>query len=57
MNMIIGMMRYDTNAVTRALLQISIGGNTVNREELRRDIAACSINITGCLSQINVAER
>lgn len=57
MNMIIGMMRYDTNAVTRALLQISIGGNTVNREELRRDIARLQHKYYGLpLSQINVAE-
>ncbi|MBO8158481.1 MAG: AarF/ABC1/UbiB kinase family protein [Thermosyntropha sp.] len=57
MNLIINMMRYDTNGVTRALLDIGIGSQYVNQEELRRDVSKLQQKYYGMpLSDINVAE-
>jgi len=38
-DLLLGMVRYDVNGVTRALLSIGISSQYVNREELRRDVA------------------
>lgn len=57
MNLIINMMRYDTNGVTRALLDIGIGSQYVNQEELRRDVSKLQQKYYGLpLSNINVGE-
>lgn len=56
-NMLIGMMRYDTHAVTRAILDIGITNQRINREELRRDVARLQQKYYGMpLSEINVGE-
>lgn len=55
MELIIGMMRYDTNNVTRILLEIGIGSYNVNIEEFRRDIAKLQSKYYGLpLSEINL---
>ncbi|SHG60720.1 2-octaprenylphenol hydroxylase [Thermosyntropha lipolytica DSM 11003] len=57
MNLIINMMRYDTHGVTRALLDIGIGSQYVNQEELRRDVSKLQQKYYGLpLSNINVGE-
>lgn len=57
MNLLIGMMRYDTNSVTRSLLDLGIGSQYVNREEFRRDVARLQQKYYGLpLSEINVGE-
>lgn len=57
MNLIINMMRYDTNGVTRALLDIGIGSQYVNQEELRRDVSKLQQKYYGLpLSDINMGE-
>ncbi|MEA4926809.1 MAG: AarF/ABC1/UbiB kinase family protein [Syntrophomonadaceae bacterium] len=38
-DLLLGMIRYDVDGVTRALLAIGISSQYVNREELRRDVA------------------
>ncbi|MDD4803059.1 MAG: AarF/ABC1/UbiB kinase family protein [Syntrophomonas sp.] len=38
-DLLLSMVRYDVNGVTRALLAIGISSQYVNREELRRDVA------------------
>jgi len=38
-DLLLGMIKYDVEGVTRALLAIGISSQYVNREELRRDIA------------------
>lgn len=38
-DLLLGMIRYDVDAVTRALLSITISSSYVNRDELRRDVA------------------
>ncbi|MGI6428242.1 MAG: ABC1 kinase family protein [Syntrophomonadaceae bacterium] len=37
--LLIGMMRYDTDAVTRAILDIGISHQNINKEELRKDVS------------------
>ncbi|HWP97918.1 MAG TPA: AarF/ABC1/UbiB kinase family protein [Syntrophomonadaceae bacterium] len=57
MNLIISMMRSDTEGVTRALMQIAIGSQHVNREEFRRDVARLQQKYYGLpLAQINLGE-
>lgn len=57
MDLLVGMMRYDVNAVTRALLDIGIGSQSVNQAEFRRDIARLQQKYYGLpLSQINIGE-
>ncbi|HQA07896.1 MAG TPA: AarF/ABC1/UbiB kinase family protein [Syntrophomonadaceae bacterium] len=55
--LLIGMMRYDTEAVTRSILEIGITNKPVNRDELRKDVSKLQNKYYGMpLSQINVAE-
>ncbi|HOQ08833.1 MAG TPA: AarF/ABC1/UbiB kinase family protein [Syntrophomonadaceae bacterium] len=55
--LLIGMMRYDTEAVTRSILDIGIANQPVNRDELRKDVGKLQKKYYGMpLSQINVAE-
>jgi len=57
MNMIIGMMRYDVNAVTRSILDIAIASKPVNYGEFRHDVARLQQKYFGLpLSQIHVAQ-
>lgn len=57
MNLITSMLRYDTEGVTRALMQIAIGSQQVNREEFRRDVARLQQKYYGLpLAQINLGE-
>jgi ubiquinone biosynthesis protein len=57
MNLLISMMRYDSNGVTRALLDIGIGSQYVNKEEFRRDVAFLQRKYYGLpLSEINVGK-
>lgn len=57
MDLLVGMMRYDVNAVTRALLDIGIGSQSVNQAEFRRDISRLQQKYYGLpLSQINIGE-
>jgi len=54
-NLLISMMRYETNGVTRALLEISIGSQYVNKEDFRRDVSLLQRKYYGLpLSEINV---
>lgn len=56
-NLLIGMMRYDAYAVTRALLDIGLGSQSVNREELRRDVSRLQQKYYGLpIAEINVSE-
>ncbi|MEN6328494.1 MAG: AarF/ABC1/UbiB kinase family protein [Syntrophomonas sp.] len=56
-NLIVNMMRYDTNGVSRALLDIGIGSQYVNQEELRRDVSRLQQKYYGLpLAEINVGE-
>lgn len=55
--LLIGMMRYDTDAVTRAILDIGISHQNINKEELRKDISSLQHKYYGKpLAQINIAE-
>ncbi len=55
--LLIGMMRYDTNTVTRILLDIGIGSQNVDKEEFRRDVARLQQKYYGLpLSEINIGE-
>lgn len=57
MNLLISMMRYDTNGVTRALLDMGIGSQHVNQQEFRRDVSRLQQKYYGLpLSEINVGE-
>jgi len=57
MNLITGMMRYDTEGVVRALLQIGISSEHVNREAFRYDVALLQQKYYGLpMSKINVGE-
>ncbi|MGS0764437.1 ABC1 kinase family protein [Syntrophomonas curvata] len=57
MDLLVGMMRYDVNAVTRALLDIGIGSQSVNQAEFRRDISRLQQKYYGLpLSQISIGE-
>ncbi|MDD3269420.1 MAG: AarF/ABC1/UbiB kinase family protein [Syntrophomonadaceae bacterium] len=56
-NLMVNMMRYDTNGVSRSLLDIGIGSQYVNQEELRRDVSRLQQKYYGLpLSEINVGE-
>ncbi|MDD3879325.1 MAG: AarF/ABC1/UbiB kinase family protein [Syntrophomonas sp.] len=55
--LLIGMMRYDVEGVSRALLAIGIGGQYVDFEEFRRDVSRLQQKYYGLpLSQIKVGE-
>lgn len=55
--LLIGMMRYDTEAVTRSILDIGITTKTINRDDLRQDVSRLQRKYYGMpLSQINVGE-
>ncbi len=57
MDLVMAMVRYDVNGVTRALLQIGIATRHVNREELRRDVSRLQQKYYGMpLSRIQVGE-
>jgi len=54
-NLLVSMMRYDSSGVTRALLDIGIGSQHVNKEELRRDVSYLQKKYYGIpLSDIDV---
>lgn len=56
-NLLISMMRYDSYAVTRTLLEIGIGSQRVNREEFRRDVSRLQSKYYGMpIADINVGE-
>lgn len=55
--LLIGMMRYDANEVTRLLLEIAIGSQNVDKEEFRRDVSRLQQKYYGLpLSEINIGE-
>lgn len=55
--LLIGMMRYDANEVTRLLLEIAISSQNVDREEFRRDVSKLQQKYYGLpISEINVGE-
>ncbi len=55
--LLISMMRYDVEGVSRALLAIGIGGQYVDFEEFRRDVSRLQQKYYGLpLSQIKVGE-
>lgn len=57
MDLVMAMVRYDVNGVTRAVLQIGIATQHVNREELRRDISRLQQKYYGMpLSQIQMGQ-
>lgn len=57
MNLITSMMRYDTEGVARALLQIGVGSEHVSREVFRCDVALLQQKYYGLpMSKINVGE-
>ncbi|HOV43725.1 MAG TPA: AarF/UbiB family protein, partial [Syntrophothermus lipocalidus] len=57
MDLVMAMVRYDVNGVTRALLQVGIATRHVNREELRRDVSRLQQKYYGMpFSQIRVGE-
>ncbi len=56
-DLIIAMMRYDVGGVTDALLSIAVGGQSVNRSELIRDVARLEQKYYGLpMSQIKLGE-
>ncbi len=57
MDLLVGMMRYDANAVAKALLDIGIGSQSVDKAEFRRDISRLQQKYYGLpLSEINLGE-
>lgn len=57
MDLLVGMMRYDVDSVTRALLSLGIGTQYINREELHRDIARLQQKYYGMpLAEIKIGE-
>ena len=55
--LLIGMMRYDTDAVTRAILDIGISHQKINKEELRKDVSTLQHKYYGKpLAQIDIME-
>lgn len=55
--LLISLMRYDANMVTRILLDIGIGSENVDREVLKKDVARLQQKYYGLpLSEINVAD-
>ncbi len=56
-DLIISMMRYDVSGVTDSLLAIAIGGQSVNRNDLVRDVAKLEQKYYGVpMSQIKLGE-
>ncbi len=56
-DLIIAMMRYDVSGVTDSLLSIAIGGQSVNRDDLVRDVAKLEQKYYGVpMSQIKLGE-
>jgi ubiquinone biosynthesis protein len=54
-DLLLSMVQYDVNGVTRALLSIGVSSHYVNREELRRDVAKLEQKYYGLpLSQIRL---
>lgn len=57
MNLITSMIRYDTDGVARALLQIGVSTSHVDRDEFRRDVSFLQQKYYGLpISQIKVGE-
>ncbi len=57
MDLVVGMMKYDVDAVARALLDIGIGTQSINKAEFHREISRLQQKYYGLpLSQINVGE-
>jgi len=57
LDLLISMVRYDVNGVTRALLRIGEETQHVSREELRRDVSKLQKKYYGMpLGQINIGE-
>lgn len=57
MDLVIAMMKYDVNRVTRALLDIAVANEHVNQGELRRDVARLQQKYYGLpLAQIDLAQ-
>ncbi|MDH7497943.1 MAG: AarF/ABC1/UbiB kinase family protein, partial [Syntrophomonadaceae bacterium] len=57
MDLVMAMVRYDVRGVTRALLQIGIATEHVNREEFRRDVSRLQQKYYGMpLSQIEMGQ-
>ncbi|HBQ85328.1 MAG TPA: ABC transporter [Syntrophomonas sp.] len=55
--LLLGMMRYDVDKVTRALLRLGAGSDSVNRTELKREVARLQQKYYGLpLSQIKMGE-
>lgn len=56
-DLIISMMRYDVSGVTDSLLSIAIGGQSVNRDDLVRDVAKLEQKYYGIpMAQIKLGE-
>jgi len=56
-DLLICMMRYDVSGVTNALLSIAIGSQSVNRQDLNRDVARLEQKYYGLpMSQIKLGE-
>lgn len=56
-DLLLGMMRYDVDKVTRALMKLGIGSESVNRTDLKREIARLQQKYYGLpLSQIKIGE-
>ncbi|QGT99566.1 hypothetical protein SYNTR_0973 [Candidatus Syntrophocurvum alkaliphilum] len=57
MDLVMGMIRYDVNAVVRALLALGISDHYINREELKRDVSRLQQKYYGLpLSEIKIGE-
>lgn len=55
--LLVNMMRYDVNGVSRAILNIAVGSQHVNLEEFKRDVSRLQQKYYGLpLSQINAGE-
>lgn len=56
-SLMVNMMRYDVNGVSRAILDIGIGSQRVNLEEFKRDVSRLQQKYYGLpLSEINAGE-
>lgn len=57
MDLVLGMMRYDVNGVSRSLLEIAISDHYVNREQVRRDVSRLQQKYYAMpMSQIKIGE-
>jgi len=57
MDLVLAMVRYDVNGVTRALLDLGVARKSVDREELRKDISRLQRKYYGIpMSQIKMGE-